>query len=75
MPLELNCGNLSQYFFKVDFVKRVAQSRWKKYHLIPKSVPYIDVKLGHKVEPPKDEKNARRMEMFIFDAFQACRSS
>lgn len=74
MPLELNCGNLSQYFFKVDFVKRVAQSRWKKYHLIPKSVPYIDVKLGHKVEPPKDEKNGRRMEVFVFDAFQSCRS-
>eukprot|EP00913_Durusdinium_trenchii_P023775 g22329.t1 len=74
MPLELSSGNLSQYFFKVDFVKRVSQQHWKKYHLIPKSVPYIDLKLGHKVEPPKQEKNARRLEVFIFDAFQASRT-
>lgn len=74
MPLELSAGNLSQYFFKIDFVKKVAQLHWKKWHLIPKAIPYMDLKLGHKVEPPKQDRNARRMEMFIFDAFQLCKS-
>ncbi|CAJ1369230.1 unnamed protein product, partial [Effrenium voratum] len=36
MPLELNSGNLSQYFFKVDFVKKVAQISSGKHHIIPK---------------------------------------
>ena len=39
-----------------------------------KAIPYMDLKLGHKVEPPKQDRNARRMEMFIFDAFQLCKS-
>eukprot|EP00931_Biecheleriopsis_adriatica_P105559 TRINITY_DN80127_c0_g1_i1.p1 TRINITY_DN80127_c0_g1~~TRINITY_DN80127_c0_g1_i1.p1 ORF type:complete len:774 (+),score=200.99 TRINITY_DN80127_c0_g1_i1:93-2414(+) len=74
MPLELNSGNLSQYFFKVDFVKKVAHAHFKKWHLIPKSLPHVDMRTGGLVTPAKEEKNGRRIEMFLFDAFEHCRS-
>ena len=33
--LQPSCTEVAESL-QVDFVKRVAQSRWKKYHLIPK---------------------------------------
>lgn len=65
--LELNAGNLSQYFFKVDFVMRI-HSKMKTWHLIMKHIPYIDLWSGEKVLPV--EKNAYKLETWVFDAFE-----
>lgn len=68
-PLELGMGNLSQYYFRVDFIKNQYQLSTKRWHLIPKTVAYVDPKTGEKVEPPPGSKNAYRLELFVFDTF------
>jgi len=67
--LLFNAGNMSQYFFRIDFCMRV-RPQMKVWHLIPKSMPYVDLVTGEIVQPPPSEKNCCRLEMFIFDAFQ-----
>lgn len=74
-PLTLHCGNISQYYFKVDFVKRLQAQMNKRWHAINKAMNYINVKTGKQVVVPDGgEKNARRLEMFIFDSFEFTRS-
>lgn len=74
-PLEFSSGNLSQYFFKVDFVKKAHSNLSKRWHMIPKAMSYIDTTYGERVElPPPGEHNAVRLEMFVFDSFEQTRS-
>mmetsp|Transcript_166824 Transcript_166824/g.530363 ORF Transcript_166824/g.530363 Transcript_166824/m.530363 type:complete len:719 (-) Transcript_166824:115-2271(-) len=73
-PLALGVGNLSQYYFKVDFVKRAHASSSKKWHLISKNIPHVDMKTGLIVKPPRGDRNGYRMELFVFDSFEHTKS-
>jgi len=68
--LEFCAGNLSQYFFRVDFVMRVYPQMSKVWHLIPKAFRHVDPWTGEIVNPRADEKNAWRLEMWVFDSFE-----
>lgn len=68
--LEFSHGNLSQYFFKIEFVMKCANAMGKDgkgWHAIEKAIPYVDTVTGEMIQP--EEKNAFRLEMFIMDAF------
>lgn len=69
-PLVLHSGNLSQYYFKVDFVMKTYAQCMKRWHVIQKNVEYVDLSTGDKVRPPIYVKNARRLEMFVFDCLE-----
>jgi len=73
--LEMNAGNLSQYYCKIDFAKRNHSAVAKRWHSIPRAVAYINIKTGERVPKPQDgSKNAVRLEMFIFDIFESAKS-
>lgn len=76
-PLRLGIGNLSQYYLKVDFVRKAAlagTSSSRRWHRIAKHFPYTDMKTGEQVNPPKREQNAYRLELFLFDSFELARA-
>merc|ERR1719408_489900 len=65
--LELCAGNLSQYYFKIDFIMKV-WPKMKTWHLIDKKIPYIDLFSGDKINPL--ENNGYRLEAWVFDVFE-----
>jgi len=84
--LVYDCANFSQYFFKLDFIARVSHqhvhhhhhhhhhkedgpppgSRW---HPILKYQSRVNLVTGEIIVPEK-ERNAYRMEQFLFDCFE-----
>lgn len=69
-----DCANTSQYFFKLDFFARMShhhhnkeQARW---HPILKAKPRINLSTGELMVPTHGEKNAYRLEQFLFDVFE-----
>jgi len=69
--LEYNCGNLSQYFFRIDFVGRVWEKVEANWHLIVKRFPHIDLATGEFTIPSSlSDPNGYRIESWIFDALE-----
>jgi len=68
--LTFNAGNLSQYAFKLDFVRRVCDKMDRTWHRIHKRLPHIDLKTGKKIAvSDNSDCNGYRMEQWIFDSF------
>lgn len=62
-----NCGNIVNYFFKLDFLKGAAEVGLP-YHVAHKKMKTVD-SLGAEVTP--SDPNAYKFELFIFDIFSS----
>ncbi len=63
--LVYDCGNIINYYFKLDFLKKASEVGLP-YHVAHKKMKTIDSE-GNAVNP--DSPNAYKFEMFIFDIF------
>merc|ERR1719352_574831 len=63
---ELSAGNLSEYFFQLDFA--LGAKLGKPLHLIPEQLSHIDLNTGRKLQ--QLEKESFRFESWIFDSFE-----
>jgi len=68
--LAYDSGNLSQYVFKVSFMKRVFKHLQNKWHLVPKSKTRMNLVTGEIMKPVPGVRNLFRPEQFIFDSFE-----
>lgn len=75
--LRFNAGSIAIHMLSVRFVQSLMQDGAfaLPWHRAEKRVPYVDVETGQRVVPDEDEKNAVKLETFVFDALPRAESS
>jgi len=71
--LAYDSGNLSQYVFKLSFMKKAQPHMAKRWHLVPKTKSRIHYLTGELIRPHPGAMNVYRPETFIFDCFEFTR--